>query len=144
MHCLECRNLRTECGYDVLTRLLIFCTRLFYYLIRNLYFETTIFFSLYGKSMFNIFITARSEGRLNKFAYIFDQSGNFVFSSSENPDDTVIVHVALEGTSCGNFYRIQPQSELSLRSLGVSPTTKLNLTPDWIIILSVMFSIIIF
>ena len=80
----------------------------------------------------------------DKFGYIFDQSGNFVFGSSTNSADTVIIHVALPGTSCGeNFYRIQPQSELSLRFLGVSPTTRLNLSPNWLLITSIMIGIIL-
>lgn len=90
----------------------------------------------------NMILNAGTIG-FDKFAYIFDQSGNFVFESSTNSADTVIVHVALEGTSCGDTYRIQPQSELSLRRSGVSPTTRLNLTPDWKIILTIIFTIIL-
>ena len=33
----------------------------------------------------------------DKFVITFDQTGNFLFQSSRNPQDTLIIHVASEG-----------------------------------------------
>lgn len=102
----------------------------------------------------------------DKFVITFDQTGNFLFQSSQNPQDTLIIHVASEGeenlsssqrkklfylrymnkvilgTNCGNQFQIQPQSEIALRQSGISQTTKLNLTPNWILIASLCFAFI--
>ena len=74
----------------------------------------------------------------DKFAYVFDQTGNFVFQNSRNSLDTVLIHVALEGTNCGNKFRIQPSSERSLSEAGVSQRTNINLTPNWPLIAGLM------
>ena len=101
----------------------------------------------------------------DKFVIAFDQTGNFLFQSSQNSQDTLIIHVASEGqqnlssqikkvfysrymnkiilgTNCGNQFQIQPQSEIALRQSGISQTTKLNLTPNWVLIATLCFCFI--
>ncbi|CAG5098823.1 Oidioi.mRNA.OKI2018_I69.XSR.g16008.t1.cds [Oikopleura dioica] len=98
-----------------------------------------------------VILEAEDDQSLNfdKFAYIFEQEGNFVFYSSQNELYTIIIHVALEGTSCGSGtedsenIRVQPQSERTFSSFGISRTTNINLTPNWPLIASLSITIIL-
>lgn len=81
---------------------------------------------------------------LLRFAHVFSETGKYVFVDNAVPEWSVVVVVTEEGTECNPRASVfQPMTPTQLVKYGIIKQHRLNLLPDWGLIVGVYPSILL-
>lgn len=79
-----------------------------------------------------------NSSHFDRFAHVFTDTGKYVFVDSAVPDWSMVVVVSGEGTECDPRAAVfQPMTPVQLVRHGIVKKHRLNLLPDWGVILGV-------
>ncbi|XP_024910934.1 uncharacterized protein LOC103378425 isoform X1 [Cynoglossus semilaevis] len=80
----------------------------------------------------------------SRFAHVFTDTGKYVFVDSAVPDWSMVVVVSGEGTECDPRAAVfQPMTPVQLVRHGIVKKHRLNLLPDWGVILGILILLLV-